>query len=179
MLMRLVNSMNNENLLTGTKKGRIIIAVGVMFGIVILLSFVLILTGVIHGNEKKGILPVEERVTIEIDPISGETIRKVQQDTEIKDGQIIMIGLYQLKKMGMMADHYSKLINTLAKYLSENRPNVKQISYKKDSYKYLSKDYDKAYFMFVTDEGESFDVNLDTKNSIKDVTIKITKHEDE
>ena len=81
--------------------------------------------------------------------------------------------------MGMMADHYSKLINTLAKYLSENRPNVKRISYKKDSYKYLSKDYDKAYFMFVTDEDESFDVNLDTKNSIKDIDIKITKHEDE
>ena len=171
--------MNNENLLTSTKKGRALIAVGVIFGVAILTLIILIATGVIKIDRSGGILPENERITTEIDPISGERIRKVQQDTEIKDGQIVMIGLYQLKKMGMMADHYSKLINTLAKYLSENRPNVKRISYKKDSYKYLSKDYDKAYFMFVTDEDESFDVNLDTKNSIKDIDIKITKHKDE
>ena len=152
---------------------------GVIFGVAILTLIILIATGVIKLKRNGGILPENERIVTEVDPISGETIRRVQQDREIKDGQIVMIGLYQLKKMGMMADHYSKLVNTLAKYLSENRPSVKQISYKKDSYKYLSKDFDKAYFMFVTDEGESFDVNLDTKNSIKDVTIVITKHEDE
>ena len=152
---------------------------GVIFGVAILTLIILIATGVIKIERNGGILPESERIVTEVDPISGETIRRVQQDREIKDGQIVMIGLYQLKKMGMMADHYSKLVNTLAKYLSENRPSVKQISYKKDSYKYLSKDFDKAYFMFVTDEGESFDVNLDTKNSIKDVTIIITKHEDE
>ena len=152
---------------------------GVIFGVAILTLIILIATGVIKIERNGGIPPESERIVTEVDPISGETIRRVQQDKEIKDGQIVMIGLYQLKKMGMMADHYSKLVNTLAKYLSENRPSVKRISYKKDSYKYLSKDYDKAYFMFVTDEGESFDVNLDTKNSIKDVTIVITKHEDE
>ena len=90
-----------------------------------------------------------------------------------------MIGIYQIKKMGLMADQYSKLVNTLAKYVSTNRPDVKQISYKRDSYKYTNTKRTKMYFMFVTNEGESFDVNMDTKGSIKDIDIKITKHEDE
>ncbi len=172
--------MNNENLLTGTKRGRAILVIGGLFVFAIIVLVVLIATGVIKlGEEKPGLPSDDERITTEVDPISGETIRKIKEDPEIKEGSIIMIGIYQIKKMGLMADQYSKLVNTLAKYVSTNRPDVKQISYKRDSYKYTNTKRTKMYFMFVTNEGESFDVNMDTKGSIKDIDIKITKHEDE
>ena len=171
--------MNNENLLTGTRRGRAIIVIGALFAIAIVVLIVLIATGVIKvGDNKSGIPSDEERISTEVDPVSGETIRDVKQDRELKDGQILMIGIYQLKKMGLMADQYSKLVNTLAQYVSKNRPEVKQISYKKDSYKYTNPKRTTMYFMFVTNEGESFDVNMDTKGSIKDIDIVIKKHED-
>ena len=171
--------MNNENLLTGTKRGRMIIIIGAIFAIAIIVLIVLIATGVIKvGDSKPGLPSDEERISTEVDPVSGETIRKVKQETENKDGKLLMIGIYQLKKMGLMADQYSKLVNTLAQYVSKNRPEVKQISYKKDSYKYTNPKRTTMYFMFVTNEGESFDVNMDTKGSIKDIDIVIKKHED-
>ena len=148
-----------------------------MVAIIVLL--ILMGLGVIKiGDDKPGLPSDDERITTEVDPVSGETIRKVKQETENKDGKLLMIGIYQLKKMGLMADQYSKLVNTLAQYVSKNCPSAKQISYKKDSYKYTNTKRTTMYFMFVTNEGESFDVNMDTKGSIKDIDIVITKHVD-
>ena len=148
-----------------------------MVAIIVLL--ILMGLGVIKiGDDKPGLPSDDERITTEVDSVSGETIRKVKQETENKDGKLLMIGIYQLKKMGLMADQYSKLVNTLAQYVSKNCPSAKQISYKKDSYKYTNTKRTTMYFMFVTNEGESFDVNMDTKGSIKDIDIVIKKHED-
>ena len=153
--------------------------IGGLFGVAIIVLLVLMGLGIIKiGNDESGLPSDDERITTEVDPVSGETIRKVKQETENKDGKLLMIGIYQLKKMGLMADQYSKLVNTLAQYVSKNCPNAKQISYKKDSYKYTNTKRTTMYFMFVTNEGESFDVNMDTKGSIKDIDIVITKHED-
>ena len=171
--------MNNENLLTGTKRGRVILVIGGLFGVAIIVLLILMGLGIIKiGNDEPGLPSDDERITTEVDPVSGETIRKVKQETENKDGKLLMIGIYQLKKMGLMADQYSKLVNTLAQYVSKNCPSAKQISYKKDSYKYTNSKRTTMYFMFVTNEGESFDVNMDTKGSIKDIDIVIKKHED-
>ena len=48
--------MNNENLLTSTKKGRALIAVGVIFGVAILTLIILIATGVIKIDRNGGIV---------------------------------------------------------------------------------------------------------------------------
>lgn len=167
--------MESNNLLLSTKRGRIILAIGAVFIIAIIALIVVFVLG--YKKDDGSITPPEEEHFIEeVDEVSGETIRTNKGDREgAYDDMIVMIGFYQLKTMGLSADQYSAVVNTVVKYISKNRPEIKQISYKKDSYKYLSKNFDKSFFIFVTNAGESFDVTLDTKNSIKDIDITIEK----
>lgn len=167
--------MNSDNLLLSTKRGRIILVIGAIFAIAIIALIVVFIMGYKKEDEPVTPSPGEGKYSEEVDPVSGETIRNNIGDPEGEDDSVVLIGFYQLKTMGLTADQYSAVVNTVVRYISKNRPEIKQISYKKDSYKYLSKNFDKSFFIFVTNAGESFDVTLDTKNSIKDIDITIEK----
>lgn len=161
-----------DNYLFTTKRGRLVLTISGIFVVLIIILTILVIAGVLGGPSD----PSQSQGDMTIDPVSGDTISNSNTEPEgsvLKD-TVTVIGFYQLREMGFMNEQYSKILSTTVSYIMKNRPDVKQISYKKDSFKYKSKEeFNESSFVFVTDAGESFTVNLDTKFSIKDVDVVI------
>lgn len=149
-----------------TKKGRTVI-VGVLVALIVILLIVFLL---VLGNGEEQ----DQKYQPYVDPISGVTIWNIDEEPELGEGEeLILLGFYQLKDMGLMAEQYQKVIDKVTDYVEENYPDVLQVSYAKDSFKYLDEDGTKMSFSFAIGDELMFYVTLDTKDSLDNIDVNI------
>ena len=155
-----INSDSKFDKLIHNKK--FLIIAGIVATIILIL--IIAIPFINRGNKKP-----EEGETYQktIDPISGETIHNIKQESEPSgDDELITIGFHQLVEFGMANHHYNQTIKSVKEYLTKNYPSAKRANYKKDSFKYVDPELYVVGFNFVIDTGETFYITVDSKNTI-------------
>ena len=98
------------------------------------------------------------------DEVSGEELRNIDQEPE-EDG-INFIGFNKYIEYGYSYEEYDIIMDTIQNFISENFPSTTQVSFKKDSFYYDSKNPHISYSEFVvTDNSETFTVRIDLTNN--------------
>ncbi len=168
-----------------TGKGRAIV-VGVLLLIIIVLAVVLAIVAKNEGEKDPQFEP-------QVDPASGVTVWNIDEEPEMGEVGLVLLGFYQLREFGFMQAQYQKIIDTVTEYVESNHENTKRISYKKDSFNYEGDDeddedeedeeggeekeieFEKSSFEFVVDNKTTYLVHLDTMGSLEDINIEIEK----
>lgn len=149
-----------------TRKGRAII-IGVLVALIVILLVVFLL--VLRNGEEQ-----DQKYQPYVDPVSGVTIWNIDEEPEFgEEKELILLGFYRLKDMGLMAKQYQKVIDKVTNYVEENYPEASQVSYAKDSFEYLDEDGTKMSFNFMIGEELMFYVTLDTKDSLDEIDVNI------
>jgi hypothetical protein len=109
----------------------------------------------------------------EYDPVSGETIRVIDQEPEESSGKVALVGFIIFNKVGFTAQQQEILFNTVQDFFTEKYPEIKRLSYRQNSLRYDENDDDISYFELVSDMQDTFKVKIDTESSILKATISI------
>lgn len=151
-----------------TKPGKIIL-------VIISLSLI-IGVGVLFWNNILNKPNSIESIKQEEDP-SGLSVISTNAEPEGNDDNSLIIGYQIFYDTGFSSSQQTKIYNSTLQYFKENYPNIKRISYKANSLYYPdSSDNSKTSFIVVTDDNQSFRVNLNTNNSYTDIDVTFSKN---
>lgn len=139
---------------------------GVVIGVLAAVLIVLILND--GGKEAR---PTTEPT---IDETSGEMMWEIDEEPEA-GGELVVVGFHNLSDFGFMATQYNKIVATVKEYIVSEHPEYKQISYVKDSFKYVGEGREKSSFLFVGNIWDRYKVNLDTHGELWDIEVKIER----
>lgn len=144
-----------------------IIIISVISLSIILLIFILFILWQARNTEK---------TNCKVDELSGETICETEYEEEASaDIPTTFIGLAFLDENGFSNPQQDSILSFLKEYFSK----YSSITYKKGSFNYDPvtqddvEDFSKSHFELISDTSESFIIHLDTKGSIKSVSISV------
>jgi len=112
--------------------------------------------------------PPEERniVSEEYDPVSGETIRILDQEPEEPSNMVHLVGFRIFAELGFTARQQDIIFSGVQNFFTENYPNILRLSYERNSVTYDATNEDIVYFRLVADTEEAFRVKIDTEGSM-------------
>ena len=109
----------------------------------------------------------------EVDPISGETIRHIDQEPEEPWDGVSLVGFKIFSDIGFTAQQQEIIFTAVQEFFTENYPNMRRLSYKQNSISYDAANDDLVYCELVSDTNEVFRIKLDIQGSILRVAVAI------
>ena len=147
-----------------SKAGKRLLVIG---GLVLLIGTVVMVWLMTRRPETPNI------VSEEYDPISGETIRHIDQEPVDPWDGVHLLGFRIFSEVGYTARRQEIIFTAIQGFFTENRPDIKRLSYRRDSLTYDESDQDTVYFELVSEAGDTFRVRLDLEASIFNTTVYI------
>lgn len=108
-----------------------------------------------------------------VDPISGETIRILDQEPEEDNSRTHLVGFGIFGKVGFTAQQQEIIFNTVQSFFTDNYPDIERLSYRQNSLSYDEDNEDLTYFDLVSNTGIQFKVRIDIQSSFFKAEISI------
>ena len=149
------------------KKKKILLLV---LGLIILIILVIVFVAVFFINNQS-----QEDVnnfTYRVDPYSSEIMVDIDEEPELEPG-FVLIGFYQILEYGLMDVQYWEIINAVTEYMTNNYPDVMQVSYWSETFKIDNFEEGKYSFKFVAEDESVYKVYLDTELTLDKINVEI------
>ncbi|MCL2002031.1 hypothetical protein FWG76_01340 [Candidatus Saccharibacteria bacterium] len=107
------------------------------------------------------------------DPISGDTVRILDQDPEEPWDGVFLLGFGVFGEIGFTGVQQEIIFATVRDFFSEGYPDISQLSLSRNSISYDITNEDITWFELISDTEETFRVKLDIEGSIFRVAVYI------